>query len=375
MAKIKVLMVLGNTGRGGAQTFAVNVLRLIDRDKFQVDFVVNEIYENGYADEIKGYGSKIYTIPYFRIYNWPVYSAAWKKLLTSEHYDIVHGHVSSSASIYLDIARKYGCATIAHSHSAGYRGNKALQGIKKIFTVGAKSKADYWFGCSDLAAQRMFGNDYVKYKNYYDMPNAVVVKNYLYNEEKRKSVRAFLDVSDDTPLYGHVGSFTAAKNHEFLFDVFAEILKIEPHAKFVLAGDGELRSKIEESIRSRGLSEKVQLAGNVGNVNEYFMAMDAMIFPSFFEGFPVTALEAQATGLKTLISDTITKEIFLTDCAISMSLKQSPAVWARKAVGSKSTDRKRYNLPISESKYNMENSVTLIMRLYQEMYDGMKQDG
>ena len=178
-SKIRILMVLGNTGRGGAQTYAMNVLRNIDRDRFHIDFAVNYVYENGYTDEIRELESEILVIPKFKGINYGEYIRTFNSILINGKYDIVHGHVSSSASLYLRLAKEHGCKTIAHSHSAGYRGNAAEQVIKKMFTTGAKRYADYWFGCSRLAAERMFGKDYEKSPKYYDIPNAIISSRYL----------------------------------------------------------------------------------------------------------------------------------------------------------------------------------------------------
>lgn len=367
MKKINVLMVLGNTGRGGAQTFAMNVLRMIDRDKFQVDFAVNEIMTNGYEQEIYSLGGKIHVIPYFRGYNWAAYVKTWNELLTKNHYDIVHGHVSSSASIYLKVALRHGCKTIAHSHSAGYRGNSVEQLIKKVFSIGVKKQANYWFACSSPAAERLFGNNYASNKHYFDMPNAIIVENYLFDETIRNKIRNELGIHPEQKLYGHVGSFTVPKNHDFLIEIFSEIAANDTNAMLIIAGEGQRESEIVSKINSLKLTERVKLTGNIGNVNEYMMAMDTMIFPSFFEGFPITILEAQATGLPVVLSDTITNEVFLTECIHSMSLSAGARLWANKAMMLKAGDRGAMNTLISTSKYNMKNCVKSLESIYCEM--------
>ncbi len=362
-------MVLGNTGRGGAQTFAVNVLRSIDRERFQIDFVVNAVLENGYTDEIRKLGSAIYTIPYYKVYNHGKYKKAFIDVLQSKKYDIVHGNVSSSAVVYLKIAKKFGCATIVHSHSAGYRGNGIEVFIKKIYTVGAKRYANYWFACSDKAAIRLFGKKYMQYDKYYCVPNAIQACRFKYDPLISKKIRASIGVSDDTPLFGHIGSFTAPKNHEFLLDVFHEIHNKEPMSKLVLIGDGELRTKIEAKIIDYRLQDSIVMTGNIANANEYMMAIDEMIFPSLFEGFPISVLEAEATGTCIILSDTITKEVYLTDSVHPVSLNLSVLEWANISLENlnKEIDRLECNRIISETKYNIDNSVGLLSVLYEEM--------
>ncbi len=369
MKKISILMVLGNTGRGGAQTFAVNVLRAIDRKKYHIDFVVNEAVEDGYTDEIRKLGGEIYIIPYYRVYNHRQYVNAWKNILKTKKYDIVHGNVSSSAVVYLKCAKKYGCATIAHSHSAGYRGNKIEMAIKRIFTFGAKYQADYWFACSDKAALRLFGKKYLEYEKYYYVPNAILTSKFKYDANTRKRIRKLMGIDDDTYLFGHIGSFTAPKNHIFLLEIFKEILNKKDNAKLVLIGDGELHNQIISKINELGIQDNVVLTGNIANANEYMMAIDEMIFPSLFEGFPISVLEAQATGAQVLLSDTITNEVFLTENIYPISLAFSAEQWAKIALEKCKAEinKSKSNKIISETIYNVENSIKILSELYIEM--------
>ena len=367
-SKIRILMVLGNTGRGGAQTYAMNVLRNIDRDRFHIDFAVNYVYENGYTDEIQDSGSKIFTIPKFKGVNYFEYVKSFDKLLKEGHYDIVHGHVSSSASIYLKIAKRNGCTTVVHSHSAGYRGNAAEQLIKKFATRGARSQADYWFGCSRIAAERLFGPGFESSPKYHSIPNAIITDRYLFDVDIRKQIRESLEIEDNVILYGHVGSFSAPKNHLFLLEVFRKIVDTKgDKVHLVLLGEGSLKNGIEAKVSQLGIRDQVTFSGNVGNVNEYLMGMDVMIFPSIFEGFPVTLLEAQATGLFCLVSDSITNEVNISECIQPMSLNEGSEAWAIKAMEIPEIDRVSVNRTISLSLYNMDNSIKTLMNLYEEM--------
>ena len=360
-------MVLGNTGRGGAQSFAVNVLRNIDREKYQVDFAVVRDPKNGYGDEIRSYGSKVHKIPKFKIFNWLSFVKKWRKLCSEYHYDVIHGHVSSSAAIYLKVAKKYSCATILHSHSAGYRGNTVVRFIKKIFTKNAKKYADYWFTCSDKAAIRVFGEDCRRNANYYEIPNAILVKNYLFQDSTRKEIRARYHITDEAFLCGHVGSFSAPKNHFFLLDIFKQILIKRQNAVLMLAGEGALLDSIKKYAHDLGIANKIIFTGNVGNVNELLMAMDIMIFPSLFEGLPVTLVEAQASGLPIVASDTITKEIYLSQLVHFYSLEKSAEEWAEQCVSLQSVSRKDFNAVVEQTKYDMKNSIVELSNLYKKM--------
>lgn len=369
--KIKILMVLGNAGRGGAQAYVMNILRNIDLTRFEIDFLVNRRTKDGYEAEIEALGSRIYVTPAFKGINLFSYIAHINEILQQGKYDIVHGHASSSAALYLRAAKKHGCATIAHSHSAGYRGNAVEQIVKRFFTIGVKSQGDYWFGCSALAAKRLFGRNYAKNKKYHHIPNAITAQKYQYDEGVRQRIRSELGIGEGEILYGHVGTFSVPKNHSFLMEVFHKLQEKQGEkAHLVLLGEGALKETVQQDVVSRGMDKQVTFTGNVSNVGEYLMAMDVLIFPSLFEGLPLTLLEAQAAGLPCVISDTITDEVYLTDLIKVVSLAKSAEEWAQIAEGARANDRQAYNQQVAETRFNMSNSIHELMALY----EGMAQD-
>ena len=361
-------MVVGNTRMGGAQAFILNVLHNIDRERFQIDLAINFYAEHdGIEDECRALGCNIYILPYFKVYNYVRYTRVWNTFLSEHRYDIVYAHSTNSASIFLKIAKKHGCKTIAHSHSAGYRGGKIEQLTKKFFVRNVGKVSDYWFACSDKAAKRLYGADYRQYKHYYDIPNAIEAQKYLFCEEIRSRTRKEIGVTDDTFLCGHVGTFSAVKNHIYLVDVFKELLAKKPNAKLVCCGAGALMDSVKDHANELGVLDKIIFAGVVKNCNEYMMAMDVFIFPSIFEGFPVSILEAQATGLPLVMSDVITEEVDLTPLVNRMSIKEKPALWADKMINLQESERTQHNGVIARSKYNMSETVKWFETLYYEL--------
>lgn len=366
--KINILMVMGNTRMGGVQAFVLNVLRNIDLDKYHIDFAINFYAEHdGIEEECRKYGCEFHILPYFKIYNYLQYSKAWDKFLSSHKYDIVYAHATNSASIFLKIAKKYGMKTIAHSHSAGYRGNRIEQIAKSFFAKGVGNVADYWFSCSDKASDRLYGAAYKTYPHYYNIPNAIDAEKYLFDQGIRDSIRKQLGVDDDTFLCGHLGTFSAVKNHKFLIEIFLEVLKIKPNSKLVCCGAGALMTSITQQVQNFGLADKVIFTGVVSNANEYMMAMDCFVFPSIFEGFPVSILEAESTGLPIVMHDVITNEVDLTDLINRESLSTPASEWAKLVVNVKSKDRSSYNSAIANSIYNIKTSVKKFEQLYDQL--------
>lgn len=331
---IRVLHVLGTTNLGGAESRIMELYRNIDRKKVQFDFLVHTEQEGHYSAEIRELGGNIYSVPRFNVKNYPAYKKALVKFFEKHHdYAAVQGHMTSTASIYLPIAKKAGIpVTIAHARSAGVdKGVKGL--VTKIIRLPLKNRADYLFTCSEEAGAAVYGRKAVRQGRVWTIPNAIDTARFRFNSSVRERVRDELGLSDKFVI-GHVGRFGFMKNHAYLIEVFYEFCKIRGEAchddaALVLLGKGELEQEIRQKAQDLGLTQKVHFLGTRANIEDYYQAFDYFVFPSTFEGLPGSAAEAQASGLHCLISDKVTREAALTDLAVYMSIDAPPIEWAR----------------------------------------------
>jgi hypothetical protein len=110
---IRVLQVFAQMNRGGAETMIMHLYRHIDRNKIQFDFIVHTEEKCAFDDEIEQLGGRIYRIPRYSGKNHFIYKRAWRDFFIKyPEYKIIHGHVRSTASIYLGIAKRYKCMII-----------------------------------------------------------------------------------------------------------------------------------------------------------------------------------------------------------------------------------------------------------------------
>src|SRR5699024_2214982 len=124
-------------------------------------------------------------------------------------------------------------------------------------------------------------------------------------------------------VIGHVGRFNFSKNHDFLIDIFYEIQRINENSVLLLVGVGDLEQSIKEKVDKEGLSQKVMFLGKRSDVNDLMQAMDIFIFPSNYEGLPVTLVEAQAAGLPIIKSDHVSNQCKITPYIYTLSLNSS----------------------------------------------------
>ena len=327
---IHILHVLGSTNLGGAESRIMDLYRHIDREKIQFDFLVHSTKEGFFEPEIKQMGGNIYYLPSFRVYNYLKYKKACRDFFTEHNeFAMAQGHMTSTASIYLPQAKRAGIPiTIAHARSAGV--DVGIKGfITKLLRKNLYRKCDYMFACSDLAARAVFGDKRFEEGKTVFIPNAVDINEFVSNDSIRAQIRKEYGLENKFVI-GHVGRFHYAKNHEFLIEIFAELIKQKENAVLFLLGDGPRRAEMETKAKELGIANAVIFAGNKNPVAPFYQAFDAFLFPSRFEGMPGTVVEAQAAGLPCLISDSITKQVKATELVQFLSLQENCKTWASK---------------------------------------------
>lgn len=322
---IRILHMIGSLNVGGSQTMIMNIYRKINRNEIQFDFIIDRPNELYFAEEIKELGGRIYILPTFNGKNIFEIRKSWNGFLT-EHteYKILHSHVRSYASIFIPVAKRHGLKTIIHSHSTS--NGKGLSSIgKQILQYPLRYQADYFFGCSRIAGEWLFGNKVVNSDKYFMLQNAVDLDLFSSNKN-RDSLRKELGIENEI-VFGHVGRFHESKNHKFLISLFNDLRKIYPNSKLLLVGDGSLRNEIESQINEMQLNDSVILAGQHKNVYDYLSVMDCFIFPSNWEGLPVTVVEAQASGLECYISSTITQDVNVSKYVHYLPIDKGISIW------------------------------------------------
>lgn len=360
---VRILHVIGVMNRGGAETMVMNLYRNINRDKVQFDFVEHTAERAVFDDEIEQLGGRIYHCPKFTGKNYFAYRKWWDDFFKTNgsDYQIVHGHIGSTAAIYLAAAKKYGKYTIAHSHNTN--GNISAKEIMyRALSQRVRNVADFFFACSNPAGRDRFGNKI----EFQILNNAIDTNQYAFSKAVRDEVRKEFNLSDEL-VVGHVGRFSGQKNHDFLIDIFAQIKKEKPTAKLLLVGDGAEKNNIKNKVHQLQLDDSVIFTGVRSDVNRLLQAMDIFVFPSFFEGLPVTMVEAQAAGLPCVISDKVPDECIITDNLVTVkSLSDSCEEWARHILNRVNTVRIDTSDQIKEHGFDISETSKWLEEFYIE---------
>jgi len=371
MAVARILQVIGIMNRGGAETMLMNLYRHVDRSKVQFDFVVHTDQQAAFDNEIEALGGRLFHCPRFVGSNTIAYKKWWNQFFSTHaaEYSVVHGHIGSTAAIYLKIAKKYGLFTIAHSHSSG-TDHSLKSHLYKALAYPTRYIADYFIACSQAAGLDRYGAKVARSDNYCILNNAIDTNFYQYNEAIRLQVREETGLGKGLVL-GHVGRFDSAKNQSFAVRLFAELKKQLPEARLLLVGDGVLRHDVEALADSLGCGESVIFTGVRSDVYRLLQAMDVFVFPSVFEGLPVTLVEAQCAGLPCVISDSIPTDCIITDGLVTrQSLSQPPAEWVPPILKAGQTERTDRTAEIAAHGFDIQTTAKWLEEFYLEHSKG-----
>ena len=369
---LRVLQVGMTRNLGGIETYLIEQFRHLDKSKIDYDFVnITGEYSICYEDEILASGSKIFKVV-SRHKNPLLHYWQWFNILLQNKsvYDVIVLNTNSLEYVFpLVLGKIFGIPVrVIHSHNSGFE-NK--QGLARRLLVGMNKKLLAWsanlrFACSQFAGQWMF-----KDNPYHVIYNAIDIHKYDADLIVREETRNALGLHTELTLL-HVGRFSYQKNHSFLLDIFKEVYAIQPNSVLLLVGDtteeSELLTEVKRKIKEYGLANAVRLLGRRDDVNKIMQAADVLVMPSFFEGLTVVGIEAQASDLPLLLSDTVTKELGLLPSTQFISLEAGPTAWAKAIVNSKQHNRQSRYEELKIAGYDIGNETDRVEKLLIDAY-------
>lgn len=366
MKKIKILQVAYGF-EGGIGRLLVDYCSRLKQD-FEFEFLIS-YYDHGYFESILR--SEGFIIHHTQL-GMPKEQKEQllENIFSKNQYDIVHLH-GLCDYVLLRIAKKHGVRIrIVHSHNALDTLSDKTKPYRMVRGLYNKFRnklliTDKW-ACGSLAAYSMWGKGAIESNDVYIMKNAIDVSLFAYSEEKRKSIRQILNIENKF-VVGNVGRLTEQKNHRFLLNVFAELKKIKDNAILLIIGEGELQSELERIAIKLNIQDSVIFMGNRSDVSELLNVMDVFVLPSIFEGLPVVMIEAQANGLKCIISDTVTKECSFFEENVYLSLSDNYKSWAKQLAIPKDMNRSLGVKVIKNNGFEINSAAKELCEYYESL--------
>lgn len=358
---------------GGIESYLLKISKLIDTKNFEFSFLDMTADELPYKNEIEKLGMKIYKITP-RSISIKKNKKELNQLFSINNFDILHYHANTLSYVTpIEVALKKNCKVILHSRSSNAPDSYITKALHHYNYIKLPFNQIEKVAVSNNAGNWLFKN------NSYDvLNNGIEIDHFQFDKNKRENYRKKLKIKSEF-LIGHIGAFTYAKNHEFILTTFIKFNKSIENSKLVLVGNGVKKMEIIESVKKFNLQDKVILIDNTSDVASYLSSFDVMIFPSFYEGYPNIVLEAQTNGLPIIISNTITKEVMLTDNCFSLPI-DSEKIWVEKLL---ELQKNKLNTTFREAQANrirdlgkdVSKEIKLIENLYKKVYyENYKED-
>lgn len=369
---IRILHCVSKMDRAGQETFIMNVYRQIDREKFQFYFLCTNHSKGDFDDEIKELGGKIFYLPQNKIFSGVNRYLKQIEILAvwladnKKDFDIVHLHTYHALDVFvhLEAARRAKIKNVViHSHNT----NGPHKVVHYIFRIVNNMYKHRMLACSEEAGKWLHGNINMKKGRVGVAYNGIDVPSFKYNEDARNDYRRILNIQGKKVI-GHIGRFNYQKNHDFIIEIMKSAIKINKDIVLLLIGKGERFEEIKQKVNNEKLDKNIIILGSRDDIPELLSTMDALLFPSLFEGLSVVLVEAQASGLQCLISDNILppEEDVVKNIFTKCSLKENSIVWAKKllSIVEKNEQRIVANHIMEQSQFNILSTVNYLEDFY-----------
>jgi glycosyltransferase involved in cell wall biosynthesis len=299
----RILHIIYSLNRGGAERYLMDVLRRYDRQRFHMDVCYLAPQPGDWADEARALGANLLPAPESHLL-YPLYRR-FRALLRRHRYDAVCFHGEQYLPCALLAAAKNrvpGLAAFLHTTQCFAR-MRLKHRLYHRWAMFVLKRLQPNVACaSEAIAQAHFPGPLRPQFHVQVIHYGIDTHRFASAPTHRADARAELHLPPNVPVVGHVGRFHPAKNHAGFIRAAALIAAARPDARFVLVGDGPLRTQIEQQIQRANLSDCFLLTGVRPDVERILGAFDLLLFPSHWEGLPIAVLEAQAAHLPVVAS-------------------------------------------------------------------------
>lgn len=365
MLPIRILHCVAGMGRGGYETFIMNLYRYIDRAAIQFDFISS--LPGVYDEEIAALGGLIHRIPF--ITHAGPFAYAWhlaRVFHTHPEYRIVHAHMDQFSGMVMRVAKRCGIPVrIAHSHNTGSDGNWLYRLVKGYYGHFIAGNCTHRLACGPAAARWLFRKHAPQASI---IPNAIDIDAFSATACKRQAVRATFHLEDAYPVIGNIARFQPVKNHAFLLRVFARLLAQYPRAHLVLAGSGPLLGQMRKLAANMQLTGSVSFLEDCDDIPSLMQALDAFCLPSLYEGLGIVLIEAQTAGIPCVASNHVPPEAAVTELIDFLSLDAPLDEWVAALAQAAARPNKGKAATIRAAGYHVADVAKQMQQTYHTLW-------
>ncbi len=336
---MRVLHIMSGFG-GGISSFILNKAYYFKDSTTIFDVMTFDEVPQHFLTAIENTGGRVYRISNPKVAGFKTYYEEVNSIMKNLPTDtFIHCHIRGYRALpfYL-IAKKHKFKRFGiHAHTTGLPEemntleNKLVRGINNFV-------ADEKISCGREASRYLFGEKSLRNKEIVHIPNSINAENFIQKYSVSKESLLGSEIKDKYVI-GHIGRFNAVKNHIFMLDVIEKLSETSLAFVWLFIGDGDDFDKIKKIAKDRELDPYIKFLGRRNDIPQLLQIMDLFVLPSKYEGFPTVAVESQASGTKTLLSDTITKDVDLQLNLIEFLTITKPDSWVKSILSNITYDK------------------------------------
>lgn len=365
---MKVIHFVSGVKGGGVEQFLTNYTNFLNK-KLSYDEIV--VYQHEpepvSLNKLRQAGNSCIRIADKRTHPFQNLHDTWK-IIKREKPDIVHSHMSLLNFFPLIVAKCAGVKIrISHAHiSMDNTNHKYLSQLFKKMNIFSATNL---VACGFSAGRYMYGQ-----KSFKVIRNAINIDKFLENDLDINQIKKALKIPQDAKVIGHVGRFVDQKNHHRLIRIFQDFQKNHPNTYLLLIGSGPLEEKIKEEVFNLNLSSKVIFLGSISKVEKYYQIMDLFLLPSFYEGLPIVAIEAQCSGVPMVMTDNIDNDSVLLATTRKVSLQSENSIWIKEIellLNMKRVPKKKIRQIYIDKGFSINDSYSELADYYSKLMEGL----
>ncbi|WP_316820135.1 glycosyltransferase family 4 protein [Pedobacter gandavensis] len=287
--KIKILQAIRQGKVGGGETHVLDLVNELDKQVFES--VVLSFTEGPMVDRLRSDGFKVYVVPTEKPFNYKVWKAV-RKIVEQEKIDLIHAHGTRANSNTFSTAKSLGIPLIYTVHGWSFHPDqsstvKIIRTLSERFLVKMANR-------TICVSQSNLKEGLSKFP----MHDAQVILNGInqqkFNPDQQfKDVRKELGIPAEAVLIGYIARITAQKEPLNFLRGIAQV-PTDLNAKYLIVGDGELKSEMLELASSLNLNDRLIFQDFRSDIPDILNAVDIFCLPSLWEGLPIALLEAMA---------------------------------------------------------------------------------
>jgi glycosyltransferase involved in cell wall biosynthesis len=306
--KIKVLHMIETSGPGGAENMLIRLICGLDEEKY--DSVTCLLKDGWLRHKLEERNIETLIFPQKRCID-----ISWLitviKYIKKHNVRMLHTHefaMNVNGSLLSQLIN-IPCVTTVHGKN--YYTDKWYRKVAYRFV----SRQSYMVTVSEDIKNYLLENISINKNNIHIVINGINTDDYKFSKDRRKETRGSLGVNDKNIIIGAIGNLYVVKGHIYLVEAAKIVCSKYPEARFIIAGRGNQRNKLEAKIDELDLRENFSLLGFREDVPDMLNAFDIYVMSSLSEGTPLSILEAMSSnipivstnvgGIKRIIQDGI----------------------------------------------------------------------